>query len=389
LSRIAYIDCIGGVAGDMFLAALLDAGAELERLRAVPDLLAIGEVEIRAGRVDREGVGALHVTVGQPADPPPRTWRAMRAVIEESALPERARARSLEAFRRLAAAEARVHGRAIDDVHFHELGGIDTLVDICGTMLLLEDLDVGRIFASPLPYTRGFVRAAHGVLPTPAPATLELLRGARLEGREGDRERVTPTGAALVASLAESFGPPPPLSLEAVGYGAGTEDTPGCPNVVRVLLGEAQPGPVMGDVVLLETNLDDLNPELVPDAVDRCFAAGALDVWSTPVQMKKGRPGIVLSALARPADERAVAAAILEETSALGVRVSAHRRHELERDEVVVELGVGPVRVKLGRLDGRIVNVAPEHDDCAELARRSGRSVKSVWTEALARTIGS
>ena len=334
-------------------------------------------------------MGALHVTVVEPSDPPPRTWRTMRAIIEQAVLPKRALARSLEAFRRLAEAEARVHGEAIDDVHFHELGGVDTLVDICGTMLLFEDLAVERVFASPLPYTRGLVQAAHGMLPTPAPATLELLKGARLEGIEDDRERVTPTGAALVASLAESYGPPPPLVLGAVGYGAGKDDTPGRPNVLRILLGEAEPVQGMGEVVLLETNLDDLNPELVPDAVERCFAAGALDVWTTPVQMKKGRPGIVLSALARAADERAVAAAILEETSALGVRVARHRRYELDREELLVELAGGKVRVKLGRLAGRVVNVAPEHDDCAELARRTGRSVKSVWAEALARTIGS
>jgi uncharacterized protein (TIGR00299 family) protein len=387
VSRIAYLDCVGGVAGDMFLAALLDAGADLERLRTVPGLLGIGDVEIRAERVMREGVAALQVTVGDPPDPPARTWRAMEAVIERSELPDGVLSRSLTAFRRLAEAEARVHGQPIDDVHFHELGGVDTLVDICGTMLLLADLAVERVFASPLPYARGLVRAAHGVLPTPAPATLELLKGARLEGREGEGERVTPTGATLVATLAEAYGPPPPLVLSEIGYGAGSTDTPARPNVLRLLLGEIDRAPGSSDVVLLETNLDDLNPELVPDAVQRCFAAGALDVWSAPVQMKKGRPGIVLSALARPDSEHAVAAAMFEETSALGVRVASHRRYELDRDELLVELDGGTVRVKLGRLDGRVVNVAPEHDDCAELARRTGRSVKSVWAQALARTI--
>ena len=221
------------------------------------------------------------------------------------------------------------------------------------------------------------------MLPLPAPATLALLRGAQLEGGEGPRELVTPTGAALAAALAESFGPLPRLTLEAVGYGAGTDDPSDRPNVLRVLLGSVEQPFATTRVVLIETNLDDLSPELVPDAAERCFAAGALDVWVVPTQMKKGRPGILLSAIARPENEHAVAVALFEETSALGVRVSDLRRHELERDERVVEVGGAAVRVKLGLLHGRIVNVAPEHDDCAAVARATGRSVQSVWAEAL------
>jgi uncharacterized protein (TIGR00299 family) protein len=380
LTRVAYLDCVGGVAGDMLLAALLDAGAGVECLRAVPPALGLAGVEIRVERVERQGVGALHVDVLAPDDDHPhRGWREIRALLESHGAPPRA----VEIFARLAQAEAKVHGVPPDDVHFHELGAVDTLVDVCGAVALLEDLRVERLVCSPLPIARGLVRAAHGILPTPSPATVELLRGAPLYGVETEAELVTPTGAAVVSTLAESFGPLPPLTLEGVGYGAGTLDLPDRPNLVRVFLGEAAAGPQQ-EVSLLETNLDDLNPELVPDAVERCFAAGALDVWTVPAQMKKGRPGIVLSALARPAQEEAVAHAILEETTALGVRVSRLRRYELEREERVVELDGGAVRVKLGLLDGRLVNVAPEHDDCAELARRTGRSVKSVWAEALA-----
>ncbi len=377
---------MGGIAGDMLLAALLDAGADESILQAIPDQLRLGAVEIAVERTERHGIAALLVRVEPPPDPPPRTWRAMRALIDEAGLPERPRARALAVFDRLAQAEATVHGVPVDDVHFHELGGVDTLVDVCGAAVLLENLGVDRVHSSPLPYTRGLVESAHGVLPVPAPATVELLRGAQLESADGGRELVTPTGAALASTLAESFGGLPPLLLESIGYGAGNDDFPDRPNLLRVLLGAAEPA-VGSEVALLETNLDDLNPELVPDAVERCFAAGALDVWTAPVLMKKGRPGIVLSALARPADERAVAAAVLEETSALGVRVSRLRRYELEREERVVELDGGAVRVKLGRLNGRVVNVAPEHDDCAELARRTGRPVKAVWAEALARSL--
>jgi uncharacterized protein (TIGR00299 family) protein len=370
----------------MLLAALLHAGADEAALQAIPGQLGLGPVEIAVEETSRHAIAALSVRVVPPPDPPPRTWRAMRELIEGARLAERPGTRALAVFDRLAQAEATVHGVPIDDVHFHELGGVDTLVDVCGAAVLLEDLGIDRVHCSSLPYTRGLVQSAHGVLPVPGPATVELLRGAQLSAADGEKELVTPTGAALASTLAESFGGLPPLRLEAIGYGAGSDDFPDRPNLLRVLIGSAAL-PAGSDVVLLETNLDDLNPELVPDAVERCFAAGALDVWTVPVQMKKGRPGIVLSALARPADERAVAAAILENTTALGLRISLHRRYELEREERLVELDGGTVRVKLGRLDGRVVNVAPEHDDCAELARTTGRPVKAVWAEALARSL--
>jgi hypothetical protein len=217
----------------------------------------------------------------------------------------------------------------------------------------------------------------------PAPATAALLVGKPVYGVDLEAELVTPTGAALASTLADEWGPLPAMTVDRVGYGAGTRDLPERPNVVRVLLGEAAAAAV-GEVVLLETNLDDLSPELVPDAAERCFAAGALDVWTAPIGMKKGRPGLLLAALARPEAEAAVARALLEETTTLGVRVSRLRRYELERDERTVEVDGRPVRVKVGRLDGRVVNVAPEHDDCAAIARASGTPVKSVWAAALA-----
>lgn len=381
MTRIAYLDCIGGLAGDMLLAALLDAGADVERLRALPSRLGLDGVEIRVERVERCGVGALHVEIVAPDDPGHRDWRTIRELLRRAG----ARPRAHEAFRRLAEAEARAHAVPPDDVHFHELGAVDTLIDVCGAVELLEDLGVEEVACSPLPVGRGLVEAEHGILPLPSPATAELLRGAQLYGVDAEGELVTPTGAALAAALVARWGPLPPLTLDRVGCGAGTRDLPGRPNIVRVFLGEAVPASRAGrEVVLLETNLDDFNPELVPDAAERCFAAGALDVWTVPALMKKGRPGVVLAALAHPGDEPAVARAILEETSALGVRVSRLARYELDREERLVELEGGSVRVKIGRLDGRVVNVAPEHDDCAALARATGRSVKSVWAAALA-----
>jgi hypothetical protein len=384
MSRLAYLDCVGGLAGDMLLAALLDAGGDAERLRAVPGLLGLTGVEIAVERVERQGIGALHVRVEAADEHTHRHYREIRRIVEDADLPAEARSRAHEAFARLAEVEGAIHGVAPEEVHFHELGGVDTLVDVCGAFVLLDSLEVDRVACSPIPFARGLTRAAHGVLPLPAPATLGLLAGAPLVGVGTQAELVTPTGAAIAAAVVDEWGELPPLTLESVGYGAGTADFADRPNVLRVLLGD-EGGAATAAVVLVETNLDDLSPELVPDAVERCFAAGALDVWTVPAQMKKGRPGIVLSALARPFAEGDVARAMLEETSALGVRVHRLGRYELEREERVVEVAGGSIRVKVALLDGRVVNVAPEHDDCAELARTTGRAVKSVWAEALAR----
>ncbi len=381
--RVCYLDCVGGLAGDMLLAALVDAGADVERLRAVPSALGLEGVVIAVDRVERQGIGALHVDVRAPADEHQhRDYLGIRAIVERAALAPRVREQALDTFARLGEVESKIHRVPLDEVHFHELGAVDTLVDVCGAFALLDDLGVDRVACSPLPFARGMVRSGHGLLPLPAPATLGLLEGAPLVGVDSEAELVTPTGAAIAASVVELWGSLPPLVLERVGYGAGTADFDDRPNVVRVVLG-AGTSPTTGVVTLLETNLDDLVPELVPDAVERCFAAGALDVWSVPAQMKKGRPGIVLSALARPNTEQDVAYAMLEETSALGVRVARLARYELEREERLVEVAGGQVRIKVGLLAGSVVNIAPEHDDCVALARSTGRPVKSIWAEAL------
>ncbi|HEY2218429.1 MAG TPA: nickel pincer cofactor biosynthesis protein LarC [Gaiellaceae bacterium] len=381
---IAYLDCVGGLAGDMLLAALLDAGAPEEALREVPARLGLDGVGIELERVERHGVAALHVDVvaGRPVGE--RNLRSLREQVTAAGISESVRERSLRVLQRLAQAEAEVHGVPVDEVHFHELGAVDTLVDVVGAVTLVEELRVERLVCSPLPMGRGVVRTDHGVLPLPAPATAALLVGAPLFGVDLEAELVTPTGAALAATLADGWGVLPAMTLERVGYGAGTADWAERANVVRVLLGQGVDAVAETDVVLLETNLDDLVPELVPDAVERCFAVGALDVWTVPAGMKKGRPGVVLSAIARPHAEAAVARAILEETTALGVRVARLRRYELEREERTVALDGEVVRVKVGRLDGRVVNIAPEHDDCLAVARATGAPIKSVWAAALA-----
>jgi uncharacterized protein (TIGR00299 family) protein len=389
VSRLAYVDAVAGVAGDMLLGALLDAGADPAYVQGGLDSLGLDGLALETATVTRHGLAARRVSlVAAGEQKTHRSWQDVRAVLDDGALPPRALERAQTVFAALAHAEGRVHDVDPESVRFHEVGALDAIGDVCGIVLALEDLDVDELACSPLPAPRGLIDAAHGRLPLPAPATLELLRGAPLYGVDLDVELVTPTGAAVVAALAVEFGPLPAMHLHAVGYGAGTRELPELPNVVRVLVGvRERPGGDQGvreDVVLIETNLDDLSPELVPDAAERCFAAGALDVWVSPAQMKKGRPGIVFSALARPADERAVSEAILRETTTLGVRVSPARRWELAREWVDVEVEGEAIRVKLGFLDGEAINAAPEHDDCLAAARRTGRPVKELWAAALA-----
>jgi len=369
----------------MLLAALLDAGADADTVGEGLDGLGIDGLELAVERTHRHGIGAVAAAIRASAGQPHRRWATIRSQLDEARLPERARVRAQEAFRLLAHAESAVHGVDPEDVRFHEVGAIDALGEVCGVALALEALDVDRVTCSPLPVPRGLVDAAHGRLPLPAPATLELLKGAPLYGVELDAELVTPTGAALVAALADGYGTLPPMTLEAVGYGAGARDLATLPNVVRVIMGEGGPAEAaLAAVSLVEANLDDMVGELVPDATGACFAAGAVDVWTTPAQMKHGRPGFVLSALARPAEESAVAEAVLRETSSLGVRIAHLQRWELEREWRTVDVDGEPVRVKVGRLDGRVVNLSPEHADCEQAARRAGAPVKTVWARALA-----
>jgi pyridinium-3,5-bisthiocarboxylic acid mononucleotide nickel chelatase len=258
VTRVAYLDCVGGIAGDMLLAGLLDAGAPEEALRSIPQQLGFSDVEIVVERVERHGVGALHVRVQAPAHDVHRGIGEIRRLIDAAELPGSSAVRALEAFGRLAEIEARIHGVPVESVHFHELGAVDAIVDICGVFALLDRLEVERVLSSPLPYARGLTRAAHGVLPLPAPATLGLLEGVPLVGVATEAELVTPTGAAIASVAVEEWGALPPLVLERVGYGAGSADFPDRPNLLRVVLGRV--AAAVGDVVLLETNVDDLSP---------------------------------------------------------------------------------------------------------------------------------
>jgi len=379
-----YLDCIGGVAGDMLLSALIDAGASLEAVRS---RLPVSGVRLETHATQRHGIAGTVLSVRAPHEHVHRRWDDIRQIIDSSSMPARARQRAHAAFALLARAEGRVHRIAAEEVTFHEVGALDAIVDICGVALALEELGVDEVACSPLPLGHGTVDSAHGMLPLPAPATLEILRGARSYGVDVEGETVTPTGAALVASLSGGFAAMPAMTLSAVGTGAGNADWAEVPNVVRAVLGRSDPDATQpgNAALILETNLDDMPPEWVPDVVAACLDAGARDAWTAPAMMKHGRPGITLSALVSTANERAVAQAILRHSTTLGVRVRrVEHRWALQRRFGSVNIDGHDIAVKLGLLDGEVVNAKPEHRDCVRVADATGRSVKSVWVRALA-----
>jgi pyridinium-3,5-bisthiocarboxylic acid mononucleotide nickel chelatase len=392
-SALAYADCFSGISGDMLLGALLDAGLPLETLQAELGRLPLGGYRLAARPLTSHGVSGtrLEVLVDEAAPQPERHLADILRLIDGSGLDRGVRERAAAIFRRLARAEARVHGTALEDVHFHEVGAVDSIVDVVGAAIGLRALGVERLYASSLPLGGGTVRTRHGLLPLPAPATLELLAEIGAPTRPAPAETgelVTPTGAAILAELATFE--QPPLRARRIGYGFGAReirvppDGSAWPNALRLWLGDpVGGGPLHDEVVLIETNLDDASPELLGYAMERLFEAGALDVYFTPIQMKKNRPGTLLGVVAPPARAHALAEVVLAETTSLGVRLRPAARLIAERDVATVETELGAVRVKLKRLGGRTV-AAPEYEDCARLARERGVPLAVVYGLAVA-----
>jgi uncharacterized protein (TIGR00299 family) protein len=386
----AYFDCFAGVAGDMALGALLDAGGSEEALWAGLAGVPLDPFALEVAAVERGGIGATQVTVRPEGPPAARTWGSLRGTLEGADLPAPVRERALAAFTRLAEAEARVHRVPADEVHFHEVGAVDAVVDVVGTALLLHDLGVTEVWASPVATGTGVQRGEHGVLPVPAPAVLELLRGVPVHGGGVAAELTTPTGAAILAASAGRFAELPPVRVARIGYGAGSRRHHELPNLLRVVLGERVGEAAGGDGgLVLEANIDDMTPELAPWVLERLFEAGAADVWFTPIHMKRGRPGITLSVLCSPGTDAAVRELLWRETSTLGVRGLPVRKWMLERRVVEVELPGGKVRVKLGLDGGRVVNAGPEYADCARLAAQTGRPLKDVMARAQAAALAA
>jgi uncharacterized protein (TIGR00299 family) protein len=385
--KIAYFDCFSGVSGDMTLGALLACGASEEGLRNSLAGLNLTGWELDVRETEQNGIGAVDVTVRVTEEQGHgRHLYHIEEILQKSSLADSVRERALQVFTHLANAEAKIHQTTPDRIHFHEVGAVDAIVDIVGAAVCLELLGVDGVYCSPLPMGRGFVECMHGTIPLPAPATVELTQGIPVYGVDVEGELVTPTGAALVKTLASGYGPMPPLKVSSQGFGAGKKRFSERPNLLRVVIGvsvdSASPG--ASEVTVLETNLDDYNPQFFAPLSAKLFEAGALDVYLTAVQMKKGRPGTLLTALSSPVDAERIAELIFQETSTLGIRLNQSRRFCLERDWATVSTSYGEVRIKRGRWKGTETTASPEFEDVCRAAEASGVPVKTVYAEALA-----
>lgn len=439
--KIAYFDCIAGASGDMILGALIDAGLPLSTLRERLGALNLQDFELTSRRVAKNAFTATKVDVNVADDVPERHLGDIIAIVEGSELAPQIKERAVAIFNKIGAAEASIHGTSLEEVHLHELGGVDTIVDVVGALVGLDALGIQRVAVSPIPLGRGFIQGAHGRIPLPAPATVALLKGVPVVGSPLEVETVTPTGAALLASLGEAFGPIPPMALESVGYGAGSRDLE-VPNVLRLLIGtgvdspesrhdhahshdhghahahretsathrhvhphtrasshshanhdgEAGHEPPEGHTLscfdierlaVLETNIDDLNPETYEYVMDTLFAAGALDAFLAPIQMKKNRPATLFRVLCLPEDVERMTAILFAETSTLGIREQIVDRHALPRTVRSVTTPYGEVRVKVAELDDGKVKSAPEYEDCRELAQTHGVPLREVYQAAI------
>src|SRR5271165_5721059 len=416
--RIAYLDGFSGISGDMFLGALVDAGVPFELLEQTVEGLHIGAT-LEKSRVDRNGISATKIDVivnGQKDLPREESWEAeskaaerghdehqghshgrhlseILKIVAAAPISDRSKQSASAIFTALGVAEAKVHNVDVEKVHFHEVGAADAIVDVVCAAVGAEALQVERILASPLNVGGGTVKCAHGVMPVPAPATLELLKGVPLYSGEVQKELVTPTGAAIVRVLASKFSARPMMITEKIGYGAGARDFTDHSNVLRLVVGEmlepshavANSGDnrAMEEIEVLEANLDDLNPQVIGYVCERLLCEGALDVFTTAVQMKKGRPGTLLTVLASPQDTEKLRGILLQETSTLGVRTRREQRHILQRRNETVKTPWGAVRIKIGSMEGQDTNAAPEYEDCRRIAAEHNVPLKSVMQEAL------
>lgn len=392
--KLLYLHCFAGVSGDMFLGALLDLGVAEDHLRSELEKLPLRGYSISTRRVIKQNISATkfdcieqpdhaHVLT-QPRHHAHRGYSEIAGMIRESGLSGPVKDRALRVFRRIGEAESKIHGIELETVHFHEVGAVDSIVDIVGACIALEKLGVNDAQSSPPCLGSGVVETAHGTFPVPAPATLELLRGIPVESSAERKELVTPTGAALLAECCSRFGPMPAMTVERIGYGAGTRDLDRAPNVLRAILGEVTCGSSeeTDSVTVIEANVDDMTPEWLGDVMERLLAAGALDVTFTPIQMKKNRPATMVTVLSLPAEADALTGLLLAHTTSFGVRMYEARRQKLAREIVVVSTRYGDIQVKIGRRAGQIATRAPEYESCRQAATRHHVPVKAVYSEA-------
>jgi pyridinium-3,5-bisthiocarboxylic acid mononucleotide nickel chelatase len=386
-----YLDCFSGASGDMVLGALIDIGLPVDALRSALGSLALEYGDVGAEKVMRAGVTATKFRLHDTRPPVPDSGhrhyhlKGIVSAIRRSALTAEAQDRAVRLFERLAEAEAAIHDTPIDKVHLHEVGALDSIIDIVGAVYGFEYLGIDDIVSSPLNVGGGTVRCAHGDFPVPAPATARLLKGVPIYSK-GTSEMVTPTGALLVTAYARSFGPLPVMSVDAIGYGAGDRDPKESPNVLRILKGTRMPdvGPRASDIVKIECEIDDMNPQLFGPLMDNLLAAGALDVFYTPVMMKKSRPGTLVTIVAPPDKRGALTDVLFRDSTTIGIRYEEMSRTCLDRSVETVTTPYGDVRFKVARRDGVELNAAPEFEDCARLAAERGVPVKTVHAAAVA-----
>ena len=379
----------------MTLGALVDAGCAVDQLREELNGLQVPGWELTAEKVWKNGMAATYVLVKTEDQSKHRSLAAILEILEKSQLSSEVRERAGAIFRKLGEAEAQVHDVPLEKIHFHEVGAVDAIVDIVGACIGFHALGIEKFACSPLNVGGGTVKMAHGILPAPAPATANLLQGKPTYSNGVERELVTPTGAAIVATLCETFGPQPAMSVSAIGYGAGTADLEGQPNVMRIMIGEAvgatkgaQPGLAVPlgfdeEIAVIEANLDDMNPQIYGYFLEKALAAGALDVYTTPVQMKKNRPGILLTVLCKPGDTGSLMDLIFAETTTFGARTYTAKRRALPREWITVATSLGEVRVKVSRVNGHIRHATPEYEDCRRLAEERKVPLQVVIAEAM------
>ncbi len=381
--RIGYFDCFSGVSGDMILGALVDAGIKVEELQAVVSGLGVSGIHLSAEQVKRGAfVGTrVHVRTEERGHPR-RHLPDIEAILDRADIPGPVRTDAKRIFRRLAEAEAAVHGVTPDRIHFHEVGALDAMADVVSAVWGIRHLDLGRIHVSPINLGGGFIQAAHGKMPVPAPGTAALLAGVPAYGSEIQAELTTPTGAAILTTLATGYGPMPPMTIQGVAYGAGGRDLREQPNLLRLMIGEVPGGLDRDQVTVLEATIDDMNPQFFEPLMDRLFEAGALDVFLSPVSMKKSRPGTTLTVLADAAVAHRCAALVLTHSTTFGVRGHTATRWKLPRDFITVSTSHGAVRVKRGWSGDRITVLAPEYEDCRRLAQAAGLPIQVIYDEA-------
>jgi pyridinium-3,5-bisthiocarboxylic acid mononucleotide nickel chelatase len=384
--KCVYFDCFSGISGDMTLGALLDAGVPLEQMRSELRGMNLPGWELTAEKVWKNGMAATYAKVHPQDTQTHRSLATILGILEKSSLSPGVRDRAATIFKKLGEAEAAVHDVPLEKIHFHEVGAVDAIIDIVGACLGFSALGIESFVCSPLNVGGGTAKMAHGVLPVPAPATARLLLGKPTYSNGIQKELVTPTGAAIVATLCSTFGSQPPMSVTAIGYGAGTADLEGQPNVLRLMVGEAaekRSAAESESIRVLEANLDDMNPQIYGYFLEKALAAGALDVFSTPVQMKKNRPGMLVTVLCKLEDEPKFHDMLFAETTTLGVRTYTAERRVLARQWETVHTNFGDIRIKVARLNGHIRQASPEFEDCRKLAEAKDVPLQRVMDEAI------